>query len=696
MVMSEAAPKESKAVKRPAPDAHTKLDPIYGFLAGGGEMGRLMRTYDWTATAVGPPDQWPQSLRTAVSIILNSALPMFIWWGKDDLLNFYNDAYIEVLGQKHPAALGTSGKAVWTEIWSDIGPLADQVYEKATPVYLKDLPLKVSRHGYDEQTYFTFSYSPIRDETGGIGGLYCACVETTHEVETGRALQVERDKLRSLFMQAPAMIAVLRGPNHVFELANPGYMQLVGQRTLVGKPIRDALPEVAGQGIYEILDEVYQTGKPYSAHQMPVILNRDGEGDMREGYFNFVYQPSYDVHAQVDGILVHAVEVTQQVLAIKRIEALATLNRSITDNASTALVIMDSRLHCTFMNPAAEMITGYSFEEITQLGTPLHDILHCRNASGHSADITHWNVNGAKTAKEQQKGEDEYVKKDGSAYPVYYVVSRLESDDASTMCILEFRDITEEKAAMKRQQQLVSITNQRNELIKLNKTKDEFIGMASHQLRTPATVVKQYISLLREGFGGGLSESQRSFIEKAYVSNERQLGIINDLLKTAQLDADRYVLNKQTVTLGELVARAVADTDELIKSRSQTVVLRHANNQKTLSVDATEMNLVLVNLIENASKYSPHGCAVTINVTELPDAATIEVRDKGVGIKKADQERIFDKFTRVDNELSDTVSGSGLGLYLVERIVKMHGGTITVTSAFKHGSSFIVRLPYEQ
>ena len=140
-------------------------------LAGGGEMGALMRSLDWAATPLGPAAAWPQSLKTSVSICLNSGFPLLVWWGKD-LVKLYNDAYRPLIGDKHPAAMGQAGRVVWPEIWDIIGPMLRGVLETGIPTRSEDLLLFLERRGYPEECYFTFSYSPIRDETGGVGGVF--------------------------------------------------------------------------------------------------------------------------------------------------------------------------------------------------------------------------------------------------------------------------------------------------------------------------------------------------------------------------------------------------------------------------------------------------------------------------------------------------------------------------------------------
>ncbi|HMB28191.1 MAG TPA: histidine kinase dimerization/phospho-acceptor domain-containing protein, partial [Blastocatellia bacterium] len=163
------------------------------WLTGGGEMGKLIREMDWSRTPLGPVEQWPQSLRTAVSICLNSKFPMVIWWGPE-LRLIYNDRWRPILGEnKHRRALGSPGREIWPEIWDVIGPMFESVMNTGEATWSDDGLLLVNRYGYIEEAYFTWSYSPIRDESGGIGGVFTAVSETTGRVVGERRLKTLRD-----------------------------------------------------------------------------------------------------------------------------------------------------------------------------------------------------------------------------------------------------------------------------------------------------------------------------------------------------------------------------------------------------------------------------------------------------------------------------------------------------------------------
>ena len=205
-------------------------------------MAALIRAQDWSRSPLGPPESWPQALKTLVGTMLSTKFPMVVAWG-EDLRFIYNDGYAEVLGGKHPAALGHAFDDIWADIWADIQPIVARTLS-GEAVFHENLPLTMTRKGYPEQTWFTFSYSPVRGEEGGICGLFCTCVETTALVLAERRRIDEAERLRQLFDRAPSFIAVVRGPEHRFELLNAAYLQLVGHRDLIGKTVRDALPEL--------------------------------------------------------------------------------------------------------------------------------------------------------------------------------------------------------------------------------------------------------------------------------------------------------------------------------------------------------------------------------------------------------------------------------------------------------------------
>lgn len=227
-------------------------------------------------------------------------------------------------------------------------------------------------------------------------------------------------------------------------------------------------------------------------------------------------------------------------------------------------------------------------------------------------------------------------------------------------------------------------------LLEISKTKDEFISIASHQLRTPATAVKQYVGMALDGMGGELTEPQQAFLQKAYDNNERQLLIINNLLRVAQIDAGGVELSQKMTDVTALVQKATEDFYPLFLEKSQTLTFADTA-QHMAYIDESSIRMVVDNLLENASKYSDNGTPVTVTVAEKDDKVELRIADEGVGV--SEPERLFKKFSRIDNRLSTEVGGTGIGLYWARSIARLHGGDLRYEPNRPNGSQFIVELP---
>lgn len=230
-------------------------------------------------------------------------------------------------------------------------------------------------------------------------------------------------------------------------------------------------------------------------------------------------------------------------------------------------------------------------------------------------------------------------------------------------------------------------------LVELNRSKDEFISIASHQLRTPATSVKQYVGMLLEGFVGELEPKQEALLVKAYESNERQLKIVTDLLRVAQVDAGKIMLRKKHTLLNPFLEEIVADNEGMFLGRKQTISFVKPKVNALVFVDPASMRMVLENIIDNASKYSEESTTTRVTVRHTADEVWIQVSDEGVGIDPENKKRLFKKFSRLDNSLSTKVGGTGLGLYWARKIVELHGGKITYSANQAKGTTFVIKLP---
>ncbi len=303
-------------------------------------MGELIRNFNWSATSLGPADQWPGSLRTALGIILHSKFPMFIFWG-DEYLCFYNDAYRPSLGAtgKHPGVLGMPGKQAWSEVWDQIGPQLDQVFTGGESTWNEDILLPIYRNGRLEEVYWTFSYSPIHNDDDKVAGVFVAVTETTDKVNALKKLKTSEQHFRDLVKNAPVAIAIFRGFDLVVEMANDAYMPLVGKtkEEFIGKPLFESIPE-AKEILEPLAHDVLRTGKPFHAREFEIVLNRFGKDEVC--YFNSVYEAMYEADGTISGMIVVANEVTEHVLARKKVEESEQRFRNLLDQAPDPILIL--------------------------------------------------------------------------------------------------------------------------------------------------------------------------------------------------------------------------------------------------------------------------------------------------------------------------------------------------------------------
>lgn len=258
-------------------------------------------------------------------------------------------------------------------------------------------------------------------------------------------------------------------------------------------------------------------------------------------------------------------------------------------------------------------------------------------------------------------------------------------------------DVDELRRASTREHQLEIITralrDQRSELVALNRSKDEFISLASHQLRTPATGVKQYLGLMLEGYSGKLTKPQRQMLETAYESNERQINTVNYLLRVAQADAGKIRLEREKVELVALIEDIIREQQPKFDEKRLEIIFEHSQKRLYATIDKSRMRMVIENLVDNAYKYTPPNKQVVVRAEKGKNTVHITVQDKGVGIKKADLQRLFQKFSRIENQLSAQAGGTGLGLYWAQKIVNLHEGNIIVKSTPGKGSAFTISFP---
>ncbi len=294
------------------------------FLRDGGDMGARIRAHDWTRHELGDPTHWPQGLKTSLRLMLTTGHPVLIFWGRK-LFCFYNDSFAQSLGpEKHPSMLGAPGREYWAEVWPVVGAQLERVLAGDGAVWHEDQLVPIERHGRLEEVYWTYSYSPIDDE-GTVGGILVLCVETTRQVKETQRRRLEQERQRRLFEQAPGFVIIMRGPDHVVEFVNDLHKQVFNSAGWIGKPIRDAVPSVEGHGFFELLDEVYASGRAHEAAGAEIrFRRREGEAE-QHSYLNFTYAPLLDETGQVAGVFCQGFDATEGERAERRHRLLAHL-----------------------------------------------------------------------------------------------------------------------------------------------------------------------------------------------------------------------------------------------------------------------------------------------------------------------------------------------------------------------------------
>ncbi|TCL71135.1 PAS domain S-box protein [Rhizobium sp. BK251] len=326
------------------------------FLSGGGNTARLIAGFDWSATSLGHIGSWPQSLRTTCSLMLRSPVPIVTLWGEDGIM-IYNDAYSVFAGGRHPVLLGSKVREGWPEV-ADFNDHVMKVGLAGQTLAYQDQELTLHRHGAPEQVWMNLDYSPVLDETGKPAGVIAIVVETTAKVRAERRLTGERERLQQMFQQAPGFVATMAGPDHVFEIANDAYFQLVGHRDIIGKPIGEALPEIGEQGFIELLDNVYRTREPFVGQGALVRLQRQPGAAFEERYLDFVYQPVFDDTGNVTGIFVQGQDVTDRKLAEGALRESEARFRLIAENAPVMLWMGNEIGGCVYLNAAKRAFWG--------------------------------------------------------------------------------------------------------------------------------------------------------------------------------------------------------------------------------------------------------------------------------------------------------------------------------------------------
>jgi PAS domain S-box-containing protein len=680
------------------------------FLQGGGEMGERIRQKDWSKSPLGTPDNWPNSLLTTVNILLNSQFPMFVWWGKE-LTAIYNDPYRAIAGEKHPELLGRPGLQAWAEISGHLAPLVKKVFQ-GTSTWSEDQLLLMDRHGYPEETYFTFSYSPIFDETGEVAGLFCACIETTEKVFAARRIKESEQNLRNTILQSPVAMCILKGPSFAVEIANSRMYELWGRGAdaLLNKSIFEGLPEVRQQGFEEILQQVFTTGEAFIANERPVVLPRGGIPETI--FLNFVYEPFREGDGTISGVIAVAVDVTEQVLARKKIEESEQELQARVSERTNELLKQNHLVE----NILANSSNGISVSEmlrdergnvidaktilandaaVRNIGLP-KEVYLAKTATEIDADIMQsaYGLSCIKTLTTGEPFVTQYYL-DITGKWLELTVSKMDDDHL----IHIFTDITSIKQSQLQLERTIE------ELKRSNSNLEQFAYAASHDLKEPVRKINIFSDRLRNELEHMLTETQSKLFERMVNAAKRMTILIDDLLEYSH--ATKGIINVESIDLNQKLEMVLEDLDIQVQEKHGKIT---ADKLPVIKGNRRQIQQLFQNLLSNALKYSKpdRHPQITISSKRVPGRETpltlsgeegnqlyhlIQIKDNGIGFDPKYADDIFNIFTRLHGAAE--YKGSGVGLSIVRRVIENHRGYIWAESTPGAGSTFSILLPVD-
>ncbi|HVV93317.1 MAG TPA: ATP-binding protein [Hyphomicrobiales bacterium] len=565
-----------------------------GFLAGGGEMGELIRATDWSQTPIGPIEAWSPSLRMMASVLLANRFPLLLWWGAD-YVSIYNDPYRPILGTKHPWALGKPVRECWSEIWDVLKPLIDTPFNGGAATWMEDFFLEINRHGFIEETHFTVAYSPVPDDTvpGGIGGV----LATVHEIT---------DKI-------------------------------VGERRIL------ALRDLGAH-----------SGEARSVEEACMLALAALAPHDRDVPFALVY-------------LIDDTRQRARLVCAQGTEAGAA--------AAPMTVALDVAAGAIEGWPLAEALQGEGIVVVENLGARFGEVPPGPwTEPPHTAVVVPIKSN---------------VAHEFAGFLVAGASPRLRLDERYRGFFdLAAAQITTAIATARAYEEA---RRRAEALAEIDRAKTMFFSNVSHEFRTPlALMLGPLEDVLADP---ALPEADRERLDLAHRNALRLLRLVNALLDFSRLEAGRMEASYEPVDLAALTADLASNFRSACERAGLRLVVDCAPLPERVHVDRDMWEKVVLNLLSNAVKFTFSG-EIVVRLVEEKNFAILTVSDTGVGIPAGELPRLFERFHRIEGQRSRTHEGSGIGLALVQELVKLHGGAIEVASEPDRGTSFRVAVPF--
>jgi PAS domain S-box-containing protein len=560
-------------------------------------MGTRMRAFDWSQSPVGPPSCWPETLRISVNICLGSRHPIFIWWGRDTLTQFYNDGYIPMLGlAKHPRFLGGSARDCWSEIWPIIQPMVAGVFETGKATWSEDFLLVLHRSLPREEGFFTFSYSPIPDAAGQVGGIFCAVTETTGRVIGERRLRTLRD-LGQTVMQAASAEEACKD----------------AARTLSGNPadVPFALIYLVAPGSANA-HLVAMCGLDAASRAAPpsIALTGKGEGDEARGTW--------------------------------------PLSRCIAAGGAVRVEDAGARF---------EVLPGGPWPERSEAALIVP------------------------------------IAATGQSHPVGFLVAGLSPRRTFDEAYGDFFKLIggHIAAAIANAETLEQEKRRVEALAEIDRAKTTFFSNVSHEFRTPLTLM---LGPIEDALADATaSPAIRERLDLAHRNSLRLLKLVNTLLDFARIEAGRVEPHFGPTDLARVTAEIASIFRSAVERAGMTLTIRCEPLEEQVFVDRDMWEKIVLNLLSNAFKFTLNG-GITVALSRVGGRAELRVADTGVGIPAEELPLLFQRFHRVEGARGRTHEGTGIGLALVQELMKIHGGSIRAESVLGQGSTFVAQIPF--
>jgi len=487
--------------------------------------------------------------------------------------------------------------------------------------------------------------------------------------QCNQELERTQARLQALTDHAPSYIHMVDSDLRVTFINRGGTQVKVSH--IVGTRVGEYMPPADRYRVRRRLRRVLATGKP-TEYEFAGLGEHNQQGWYR------THAGPVKRGGRVVGLVLITFDITKdryRTLSLQAekqtAESAWVRNQALFNSIGEGLIVIDERGLVANANPAAAAMLGYSADEMSGQWFPR--VVQATDATGQKLDAFDRPAIRALLKGGVVTEQIYYRRKDGSMFPAAVTVSPVVMADKPIGAIEVLRDLTREH--------------------ELERTKEEFVSLASHQLRTPATGVKAYISMLLDGYAGKLSHRQQQFLQKVYDTNERQLQIVGDMLSVARMDAGRMVPDLAETDLTALITAIVDEQRPTLGRRRQQLEIKVPSAPLAALVDPKLIHMAVENIVSNASKYTPERGTVAVELGATAQHAVLTVSDNGVGIADVDLPKLFQRFSRIDNPLSARRGGSGLGLYLAQAIVLLHQGRIRVHSRVGVGTTFTIELP---